>query len=141
MMFHFISVFATRNCGFSERTGDPHNLCSNPLIHCIMAVDPKTPATADWIVLNLTNFTSAHQRTWKIKLIKLLWSGQKASHTISLLLSKEEKLWSGEKKMFASVCGSQDFHNPIVRLVLQSESHHSCSGELERTYIQPLACR
>lgn len=28
MIFHFISVLATRNCGFSERAGNPHNLCS-----------------------------------------------------------------------------------------------------------------
>jgi len=26
--FHFISVWGTRNCGFSERAGNPHNLCS-----------------------------------------------------------------------------------------------------------------
>lgn len=38
-----------------------------------------------------------------------------------------------KKKMFGSVCGSQDFHNPIALLVLEPEGLGNCSGELKTT--------
>lgn len=50
-------------------------------------------------------------------------------HSVSTAIQRKEVMkW--RKKMFASVCGSQDFRNPIALLVLQSESLGSCSGVL-----------
>lgn len=56
-MFHFILVLATKIVAFLKGQTIPI-IFAHTLIHCVITVDLKSPATSDRIVLNLTHFTS-----------------------------------------------------------------------------------
>lgn len=89
-MLHLILVLATRNCGFSERAENPHNLCS-----CSKYTVPllwTSYVTSDWIVLNLTHFTSSPPENMRNKTDQALveWpKGHSHRYTSAIQIRKQ----------------------------------------------------